>query len=660
MPLNLILTAMALVALSGIVGLFFDKTLKMGQQMATSIVMAGAVVGLLGSGMGMFSEVSEAVLIPWPTMGDALVGLDPLSAFFLIPVFLIGGLGSLFGLGYWKHEDHPRSGKRLQFFWGFLVAGMSLLVISRHALSFLLGWEFMALSAFFLVMTEDENEETRKSGLVYLLATHISTLTLFGFFALWRHVTGSFALIPIAEGAISPVFLNVLFFLAFVAFGLKAGMIPLHFWLPSAHASAPSHVSAILSGVMLKMGVYGLVRIGLLLPTPPLIWGVIILIFGAASGLMGVIFALAQHDIKRLLAYHSVENIGIILMGLGLAFLGRSLHQPLWVSLGMAGCLLHVWNHSLFKPLLFFGAGSVLHGTGKRNLDVLGGLARKMPVTAVFFLVGAVAISGIPPLNGFISELFIYIGLIRPIAMGEYHAVGLALAAPVLAMIGALAAACFVKVYAAVFLGVQRTEDIRPVHESPKAMLVPMGILSLLCIVIGVLPQWVAPVLESVIQQKALLSLVPLRSISLFSLSFLLALTVISGWILFRVRTSNKGKTWDCGYANPTNRMQYTATSFGNGFSNMFGWLLRPLEHRPKLNGIHPGQTAFETHVDEIVLDRLLNPLFHRIQTTFMWFNRFQQGESQSYILYILISVILLMASLIPFKEWVGPLFVNL
>ncbi len=660
MPLKLIMTAMTLVALSGIIGLFIGKTLRAGQLAATTLVLTGSVIGLFGAGLGIFSEPSEPIMMPWPTMGDAMVGLDPLSAFFLVPVFLIGGLGSLFGMGYWKHEDHPLSGKRLQFFWGLLVAGMGLLVISRHGLSFLLGWEFMALSAFFLVMTEDENEETRKSGLIYLLATHISTLILFGFFALWRHATGSFTLISIAEGTVSPILLNMLFFLAFIAFGLKAGMIPLHFWLPGAHASAPSHVSAILSGVMLKMGIYGIVRVGLLLPTPPLIWGVIILLLGAVSGLMGVIFALAQHDIKRLLAYHSVENIGIILMGLGLAFLGRSLHQPLWVSLGMAGCLLHVWNHSLFKSLLFFGAGSVLHATGKRNLDELGGLASKMPATAVFFLVGAVAISGIPPLNGFISELFIYIGLIRPIAIGEYHAVGLALAAPVLAMIGALAAACFVKVYAAVFLGLQRSEDIKPVHESPRVMLIPMGILAFLCVAIGLLPQWVAPVLESVIQQKSLLSLVPLQSISLFSVSFVLALAGISGWLFLRVKASRPGQTWDCGYANPTNRMQYTATSFGNGFAIMFGWLLRPLDHRPKLNGIHPEETAFETHVDEIVLDRLLNPMFHRIQSAFMWFNRFQQGESQSYILYILMAVILLMTFLVPFKEWVGPLFVSL
>lgn len=639
--------------------MLFKKPSAWGQRTSTIFVTLGAISGLFGSSVGLFSEPSESLVFPWPNFGNAVVALDPLSAFFLVPVFLIGGLGSLYGLGYWKHEEHPQNGQKLQLFWGLLVAGMGLLVIGRNALAFLLGWELMALSAFFLVMTEDENEECRKSGLIYLLATHISTLILFGFFALWRHATGSFNLDPIADGTVSPVLLNTLFFLALTGFGLKAGMMPLHFWLPGAHANAPSHVSAILSGVMLKMGIYGIVRIGFLLPTPPLIWGGIILIFGVISGLLGVIFALAQHDIKRLLAYHSVENIGIILMGLGLAFLGRSLHQPLWVSLGMAGCLLHVWNHSLFKSLLFFGAGSVLHATGKRNLDILGGLATKMPMTALFFLVGAVAISGIPPLNGFVSELFIYIGLIRPIALGEYHAVGLALAAPVLAMIGALAAACFVKVYAAVFLGLQRSEDIKPVHESPKVMLVPMGILASLCIIIGILPQWIAPILESVINLKVLFALVPLKSISLFSFAFLIALILISGWVIMRTKARRPGPTWDCGYANPTDRMQYTATSFGNGFTIMFDWLLRPQEHRPELKGIHPGQASFETHVDEVVLDRFLNPLFHRIQSAFMWFYRFQQGESQSYILYILIAVILLMASLIPFKDWIGPLFLN-
>lgn len=659
MSLQLIIIAIIGMALSGVVGLLFGKGAKWKQALTTTIVLISSAFGLVGSSMGLFSEATTLKFFYWPTIGGALVGLDALSAFFLIPVFLIGGLGSLYGMGYWKLSEHMDNGYQLQLFWGFLVSGMGLLLIGRHTFSFLMGWELMAISAFVLVMTKDEDAECRKSGLVYLLATHISTLTLFCFFALWYYATGSFVFQPIGEGVLQPSMLNALFFLSLFGFGLKAGMMPLHFWLPGAHASAPSHVSAILSGVMLKMGIYALIRVGLLLPTPPPLWGGIILITGAISGLLGVVFAIAQHDIKKLLAYHSVENIGIILMGLGIAFLGRTYHQPEWAALGMAGCLLHVWNHSLFKSLLFFGAGSVLHSTGKRNLDIMGGLGKKMPATALLFLIGAVAISGIPPLNGFVSELFIYVGLIRPIALGDAHSMGLALTAPVLSMIGALAAACFVKVYSAVFLGTERCEDSKPVHESPKIMLLPMGILAVLCVAIGVLPQYVTLILESVIHQKVLSTILPLSTFSAFSFGFLISIAVLYIWMSFRSNKPKEALTWGCGYAKPTSRMQYTAASFGNGFAIMFDWVLHSKVHRTNLDTVIPSKVAFESHVNELVLDRLLGPLFKRIQTIFSWFSRFQQGASQSYILYILLAVLFLMAILVPYNEWFMHLIKN-
>jgi len=649
MSLKIILYAMVLIVLSGIPGLFSKTTAKWGQRTATVFMLMGSTIGLIGSVIGIFARSSPHFSFPWPTVSNALIGLDVLSSFFLIPVFLVGGLGSLYGLDYWEQSKHPLNARALQFFWGLLVSGMILLLIAQHAMSFLLGWEVMALSAFFLVATEHENEECRKSALLYIISTHISTLLLFCLFALWRYATGSFQLSPIAFGTVNPMVLNGLFLLAFLGFGLKAGMMPFHFWLPSAHANAPTHVSAILSGVMLKMGIYGMIRVAFLLPTPPLYWGVLILVFGAVSGLLGVVFALAQHDIKRLLAYHSVENIGIILMGFGLAMIGRSSGNLIWIALGMAGCLLHVWNHSLFKSLLFFGAGSVLHATGKRNLDLLGGLSKQMPLTALFFLIGAVAISGLPPLNGFVSELFIYIGLIRPIAVGDSYAFGVALFAPILAMIGALAAACFVKVYAAVFLGSPRTEPIRPTHESSLVMLIPMGLLAFLCTVIGILPQCIYPVIEAVTNQNMLSNIIPLHTLSYIYFGFLISLGVISGLIFIRTRNRKQGSTWDCGYATPTSRMQYTAASFGNNLTSMFGWVLRPQEHKPKIKEIHPAYAILESHVNEVVLDRFLIPVFHKIQSIFSWFYRFQQGQSQRYILYILIAVIILLATMIPF-----------
>ena len=273
MCLNLIIIAVFLAAVSGLAGVCLPRRSIWGQRIAVLMVSGSAILGLTGGALAFSVRSLPVLSFPWPAMGHSLVGVDSLSAFFLIPVFLMGGLGSIYGLGYWSQHHHIKNGRKLQLFWGLLVAGMSLLVISRHAMAFLLGWEVMALSAFFLVATEDHKQECRRAGWIYLIATHIGTITLFAMFALWRWATGNYDLKPVAENTISLSVMNVLFFLSLLGFGMKAGVMPLHFWLPGAHANAPSHISAMLSGVMLKMGIYGLVRILSLLPNPPYIWG---------------------------------------------------------------------------------------------------------------------------------------------------------------------------------------------------------------------------------------------------------------------------------------------------------------------------------------------------------------------------------------------------
>ena len=586
----------------------------------------------------------------------------------------MGALGSIYGLGYWPQARNPRTARALQTFWGLLVAGMALLIVARQAFAFLLGWESMALAAFFLMTVEDAREDCRTAGWIYFIAAHLGTLLLFGFFALWRRATGSFALESVAAGSIGPGTLNLLFFLALVGFGLKAGIMPLHFWLPGAHANSPSHVSAILSGVVLKMGIYGLLRFLFLIPNPPAAWGGLILALGAASGLLGVVFAIAQHDLKRLLAYHSVENIGIILMGMGLALLGRSYGRPEWVVLGLAGCLLHVWNHSLFKSLLFYGAGSVLYATGTRRIDRLGGLAKLMPWTAALFLTGAVAISGLPPLNGFVSEFFVYIGAARTISVdaqasaGSAAVAGTAVVVPVLAMIGALAVACFVKVYGTVFLGNERT-PLRPeLRESPRTMVMPMLALAALCALIGLAPPLVGGALDAVIAPWAppgaaampsLGSLAPLREIGLASAALLVLVAALVAATRRRGnarRDSRTGAaevgavgTWDCGYARPDARMQYTASSFARSIADMFAWVLRPRLHGPRIEGIFPAPSVMESHVDDAALDRVIVPASRFIERRFGWFRRFQQGLTQHYVLYILIVVLALLCTLVPF-----------
>jgi hydrogenase-4 component B len=660
MSLDLIIIAIVLAAASGLPGMVLARSSAWGQRIAAGLMGSSALAGLAGVWAALRAAQCPVSWFPWPAMGDSVVGVDALSAFFLAPIFLMGGLGSIYGLGYWPQRLHPRNGRRLQFFWGLLVGGMSLLVISRHAMAFLLGWEVMALSAFFLVTSEDERGESRQAGWIYLIATHVGTLTLFALFVLWRWATGSYALMPVAHDALSIGVMNGLFFLALFVFGLKAGMMPLHFWLPGAHAAAPSHVSAMLSGVVLKMGIYGLVRFLSLLPDPPAAWGGLILASGVVSGLVGVLFAIGQHDLKRLLAYHSVENIGIILMGLGLAMLGRSANRPEWVVLGLAGCLLHVWNHALFKSLLFLGAGAVVHTTHTRQIDRLGGLARAMPWTAALFLTGAVAICGLPPLNGFVSEWLVCLGLLRSATTAGANGSWAVIGVPVLAMIGALALACFVKVYGAVFLGNPRTAAATHAREAPFTMRAPMVVLAACCALIGLAPALACRSLDLVIagwgpDEAApavnLATLAPLGAVSSLSAALVAGIALLMAAMALRARTSSSAVTWDCGYASPTGRMQYTASSFAQTLVAMFGWVLRPRVHLPRLAGPFPKPAQMHSHVDDVVLDRMLRPSGLAVERWFNWFHRFQQGLTQQYVLYILVTLILMLCTLIPFKE---------
>jgi hydrogenase-4 component B len=657
----LILVAMTLAAVSGVPGLLPGRRAVCGERLAAGLMAGAMVLGLLGSLLVLFGAAPAPQPFFWPLAGArAAVAVDALSAFFLVPVFLMGGLGPMYGLAYWRQVDHPDNGKKVRLFWGLMVAGMALLMVARQAMLFLVGWEIMALGAFFLIGTEDHLREANQTSMLYLIATHVGTLCLFAMFCLLHRATGSFALEPVGVGQAGLGLLTAIFFLALAGFGLKAGLMPLHFWLPSAHANAPTHVSAIMSGVLIKTGIYGLVRIAGLLPDPPLIWGVILLALGAISGVLGVVLALAQHDLKRLLAYHSVENIGIIVMGLGLAMAGRSLGRGDWVALGLAGCLLHVWNHALFKALLFFGAGSVIHAAHTRTIDRLGGLARRMPWTAALFLVGAVAICGLPPLNGFVSELLIGLGLLRSAAVTDgRNWLGLAVGFPVLAMIGALATACFVKVYGAVFLGAARSEAATQAQESSAWMIAPMGLLALACAAIGLAPAGVAPVLDRAVAAWApplasgeprLAALAPLGWITALGLA-LLAMAAGVGLLLWaRVprRGCLPGCTWDCGYAQPSPRMQYTATSFAQMLVQLFGWVIRPRMHRPTLAGPFSKPANFATHVNDPVLDAQVLPAFRAASRWLAQFHWVQQGLAQHYVLYILVAVVAMLVWAVP------------
>lgn len=668
--LTLILLATALSAVSGGPGLFLGRRSARGERIAAGMMAVAMGLGLIGALQALMDGPTAVWTFEWPLAGERVgVALDGLSAFFLAPVFLMGGLGPIYGLSYWKQAEHPDNGRKVRLFWGLMVAGMALLILARHAMLFLVGWEVMALAAFFLIGTEDHLRETHQASILYLIATHVGTLCLFAMFCLLRLATGSFDLTTVRPDQAGLGLLTAIFFLALAGFGLKAGLMPLHFWLPSAHANAPTHVSAILSGVLIKTGIYGLVRVLGLLPDPPLVWGVILLGLGAASGILGVALALAQHDIKRLLAYHSVENIGIIVMGIGLAMAGRSLGRSDWVALGMAGCLLHVWNHALFKSLLFLSAGSVIHALHTRNLDQMGGLARRMPWTAALFLVGAVAICGLPPMNGFVSELLIGLGLLRGAAAAESRNwIGLAAGLPVLAMIGALATACFVKVFGAVFLGLPRSEDATRARESTAWMVTPMAALALVCAGIGLAPFVVAPPLDRAVaawtQQPpgggmSLAGLAPLGWITAIGLAGILLFSVLAMLLRNRVPRADcaPGVTWDCGYARPTPRMQYTATSFAQLLTGLFRRAVHPRLHRPSLDGLFPGHSGFSSHVNDPVLDAQILPAFRALSRWLAQFHWVQQGLAQRYLLYILIVVVLMLVWTVPLGAMLIRLF---
>jgi hydrogenase-4 component B len=654
--MSLVLAAIILLAISGVPALFCRPASAAGQWLAAGLLAVGSALGLAGTLGGVLAGEEQGLTLAWPVPGGAFaVALDGLSAAFLLPVLVVAPLGAVYGVGYWRQADHPDNGRRLGLFYGLLAASMALLVVARNGVLFLAAWEVMALSAFFLVTTEEGDPAACAAGWVYLVAAHTSTLFLFALFALLRQACGSFTLEPPTAGALTPELATVLFLMALVGFGLKAGLMPLHVWLPGSHAVAPSHVSAIMSGVILKMGVYGIVRVTALLPDVPAWWGGLLLALGAASGVLGVAFAIAQHDLKRLLAYHSIENVGIIIMGVGLALLGRSLGRDDWVLLGMAAAVLHVWNHALFKSLLFLSAGSVLHATGTRIMDRLGGLAGRMPRTALYFLVGAVAICGLPPLNGLVSELFLYLGLFR--TLGETAPGGAAFAAfaaPALALIGALALACFVKVYGVVFLGHARSVEASRAHESGALLTGPMTVLAGLCLLIGLAPALVAPLLQAAVAawaparaeaMPALTDMAPLGWVS--AIGVLLLVLVLAGAAVLRWRVwagdTATGLTWDCGYAAPTARMQYTAASFAEMLVGLFAPVLRPRTRAPRQLPLFPQKAHFHSEVDDPVLDEAVLPAFRTGARLCAWLRFLQQGGIQTYLLYIFACLIALL-----------------
>jgi hydrogenase-4 component B len=623
---------------AGIVSAFKFPRVWLAATLAAAFAAFAAAAWMLATG------------VVWNWQPDFVLGgeklhlqLDGISAFFLILLSVLGGAGALYSSEYWSDKNHPASAPPGRAWWNGMLLNMGFVLLCANGLHFLIVWEIFTVCAYFLITRERQRREARAAGWLYLAASHVAMIFLFAFFALLAARTGSWELGPMREHPeLAP-----LFWLALVGFGIKAGIFPLHIWLPSAHANAPSHVSAIMSGMAIKMGIYGLVRFTGWLPTPDSA-GWIVAALGVVSAVLGVAFALGQHDLKRLLAYHSVENIGIILIGLGFAMIAASHGNAAWGQLALAGALLHVWNHGLFKALLFLGAGSVLHATGTREMSRLGGLWRAMPWTASLFALGATAIAGLPPLNGFVSEWLVYLGLFDAVSAHGHAAMAAILAAVALGITGALALACFVKVCGVVFLGLPRSQVAEHVHECGWRMRLPMLVLGAACVTIGLAPIlfWPALATASAAWQPALtnanaLPSAPLVTLGAFHLA-LAALVILAAIFLWRRVKQNgvsRAGTWDCGYAAPTPRMQYTAGSFAGIITGWFDWILRPQRHVHLPKEIFPAHTNFTEHTPETVLENIVEPASSLVMRISMAVRHLQHGRVQSYIFYLLLGL---------------------
>ena len=599
--------------------------------------------------------------------------LDALGAFFLALVGLVSAPCAIYGAGYSAAYEGRYSLRFLGAALNLFLLTMSLVPCAGNVLTFLLMWEGMSLTSYFLVMTEADEPETVSAGGWYLAMTHggvALVLAAFLLLAAGADTTG-FDDLRAAATRLSPAMHSVVFVLALLGFGSKAGLIPLHVWLPRAHPAAPSHVSALMSGVMIKLGVYGVIRVGLdLLGGGPAWWGALLIVLGGLSAVLGVLYALMENDLKRLLAYSSVENVGLIFVGVGAGSLFLSLGAIPAAGLALSAGLYHALNHAAFKGLLFLGAGSVLHATGTRDMNLLGGLIRRLPWTAFFFLTASLAIAGLPPLNGFVSEWLLFQSLLPGIgSSAPFVAPLMTLAVGALALTGGLAAAGFVKAFGITFLAIPRSPAAEHAHEASPSMRLGMAILAIACAGLGLAAVPVLSALSGVLPVRAGLSATtaalgdgvwlstPLRFAQMSPALIALGLGVaIAGvWLGVRVVAAGRGvrfgETWGCGRVAQTPRMEYTSTAFAEPLRRVFAELYRPTKDLSI--DFHPESRYFVQSIEyrsEIVpwFERYLYaPLIARVRRWALRTRALQSGSAHAYLTYLVIALLALLGMLL-------------
>ncbi len=633
----------------------------------TLLGISGLFAAYSGITQLVTQETTELVIpfgLPWLHWH---IKLDALSGFFLFIIGLVLIPVATYGPSYCKEFRH--SGEQLPvlgFFTGLFVAGMMMVVLANDAYTFMIAWEVMSLSSYFLVTFQHRNPANRRAGFIYLLMAHIGGLSILLGYGVLAGFADSFTFDAMQHVSLSPFWASTAFAFAFIGFGMKAGIVPLHVWLPEAHPVAPSHISALMSGVMLKVAVYGMVRFTLGLIGVDQIqwqWGVVVLIIGSGTALYGVLYALMQRDIKRILAYSSVENIGIIMLGFGLSlvFYGTGHHQL--GIMGFLAMLYHSLNHAVFKSLLFLGAGSVIHGTHERDIEHMGGLLKRMPWTGLFFLIGVISIASLPPFNGFVSEWLIFQTALHnwTIEQGILRFM-IPSTAAVLAMTGALAVGAFVRLYGISFLGLPRTQHVRNAHEASGGMLFALAYLAVFCFALGIL---VAPVLALLnhipdqligaglgsLNERSWLWLIPIRETdsAIVPASYSPPLVLLGiglvwllGSIILHVRKNRKvrrAEVWDCGFSTPNARMQYTGMAFSMPLRRVF-------------KGFFTIEEKVERHEDTsrhflTVEDRSWKMFYQPIGRSVLFIARhvtlIQSGNIRTYLAWSLATIVLLL-----------------
>ena len=598
------------------------------------------------------------------------IHLDALASFFLLILSLLSASVSVYSIGYLKQERAGENPGLSCSLLNLLLASLALIFTASNIVFFLIAWEVMVAAAYFLVVTNHESHEARQGGLLYILMSRAGTGLLFiGFLLLasaagttdFQAMHGIGAKLPAPAGGLA-------FLLLFLGFGVKAGIIPLHIWLPAAHPVAPSHISALMSGVVIKTGIYGMARVFFDFYGALPAWaGMLVLLVGVVSALLGVLYALMEHDLKRLLAYHSIENIGIILMGFGAALLFRSFGHPVLAAIALIAGLFHTLNHGIFKCLLFLGAGSVMHVTHTRNMEEMGGLVRRMPATALYFLIGAIAISGLPPLNGFVSEWLTYQALLAGFgATAELTRVAFPIAGALLALTAALAAACFVKAFGITFLALPRSPEAEQAREVAPSMQSGMAMLALACLLLGLGATWFLPTFDAITQQifgisvsqhlisgnGFLLTAGSPRAGSVSTLLLTLMLIALSGiplflWMIWGRRVKRAtGPAWDCGLPGLTAENEYTATAFSKPLRMIFGALFRPrreIQAEFEVSPYYPKAIRFESEIQPAFEKHFYDPLREWILRMARSMRMVQAGSLHAYLAYIFLTLILLL-----------------